>query len=187
MSRNLTVTAPEPPGRAVPAGQGEPSGGNGASGGAVCKCGAGPHADDPERCASNHFLPGNSKALVTAEHSGKFWHEADGVRRELRSAIIADQGHTESDAPRALSIAAESIAQAVLVRDSAFRRMAESGGPLSSGGRARRCLDVWLGAMDRVERHLKVVGLKRVPRPAPSSFADAIAAAPVLGGADDER
>jgi hypothetical protein len=82
----------------------------------------------------------------------------------MRQAIIADNGYTnESDAPRALSTAADGLAQAVLLRDSAFMRVLESGGPLSSAGRPRRAFVVWSADSDRVERHLRLIGLQRAP------------------------
>jgi hypothetical protein len=43
--------------------------------------------------------------------------------------------------------------------------MAEEGGPLSASGRARRCFTVWCAAIDRVERHLRLVGLRTAPKP----------------------
>jgi hypothetical protein len=84
----------------------------------------------------------------------------------LRQAIVEDAGHTADDAPRALLVAADGLAQAVLVRDSAFARVVQQGGPLTSTGRTRRAFQVWTAALDRVERHLRLVGLSRVPAPA---------------------
>ncbi len=75
--------------------------------------------------------------------------------------MLTDRGHTDEDAPRALRLAAEGIAQAVLVRNSAFARMVEGGGPLSSSGRERRAFAVWTAALDRLERHLRLVGIER--------------------------
>ena len=54
------------------------------------------------------------------------------------------------DAPEALRLAASSIAQAVIVQQSAFARLVESGGPLTSKGRSRRAFTVWLAATDRL-------------------------------------
>ena len=109
-------------------------------------------------------------------HSAAFWLEHDAARREVAAAIIADAGHTLEDAPRALAIAAETIAQAVLIRDSAYLRLVEAGGPLAASGRVRRAFIAWCSAADRLERHLRLVGLRRVPRPVPS-LAEALAMA----------
>ena len=63
-------------------------------------------------------------------------------------------------------IAADGLAQAMLVRDSAYLRMVEAGGPLTSSGRTRRAFLVWTAALDRTEKHLRLIGLRREPRPA---------------------
>ena len=132
---------------------------------AVCRCGAGRHAIEADRCANGHTLVGHSgPALLTTARAELFWEAHEGVRREIRDRVIADHGCAPDDAPEALRIAAETIAQATLVRDSAYQRMADAGGPLSASGRARRCFDVWCAAVDRLERHLRLVGLQRKGR-----------------------
>jgi hypothetical protein len=37
---------------------------------------------------------------------------------------------------------------------------------MTATGRTRRAFTVWVAATDRLERHLRLVGLKRVPKPA---------------------
>ena len=144
----------------------------------ACRCGAGRHQERDDRCAAGHpwrGLPG--PALVVGKGSRLFWQAHENERREVRRSVIADAGHTEADAHGALVIAAESIAQATLVRDAAYIRLVEAGGPLAASGRVRRAFIVWSSAVDRLERHLRLVGLRRVPKPAPSSFAEAVARA----------
>lgn len=143
---------------------------------AVCRCGAGAHPEDPDRCAMGHMIRGNTAAVVAGERSAQFWREHAAARRELREQILADAGHEPDDAPEALRLAADSLAQATLVQQSAYLRMIEEGGPLSSKGRARRCFDVWIRATDRVERYARLVGLKRRSRKL--STAEALAAQP---------
>ena len=128
-----------------------PSGATGADGGR-----------DPR---TGQFVRGNVAALVVGDRSAQFWQECDANRRDIVNAVVQDGGHTLDDAPRALRLAAEGIAQAAIVRDAAFARMVESGGPLTSRDRGRRSLTVWLAASDRMLRHLQVIGLRRVPRP----------------------
>lgn len=157
--------APEPSERP------EPSSGNGADAAPVtagCKCGAGPHPERPDRCAAGHVLTGNGLAVVAGNRSVAFWTEHERERRALQRAIVEDAGQTLAAAPRALLVAADGLAQAVLVRDSAFARVVESGGPLTSAGRTRRAFNVWTAAADRVERHVRLLGLKREPKPAPT-------------------
>ena len=145
-----------------------PSGDDGAEA-ADCRCGQSQHPEDPQRCRGGHLLPGNQAALVTGERSRAFWREHAKARRELREAIITDAGHDPEDSPpRALELAADSVAQAALVQGAAYQRMLEAGGPLTSAGRTRRAFAVWVQATDRLERHLRLVGLKSAPKPTPS-------------------
>ena len=138
---------------------------------AVCRvrgCHAGPHAERDGICARGHLLPGNRVAVLTGAHSAGFWSKHEEECEEIQDAVIKDAGHDPRkplDVPKSLAIAAESIAQCVLVRDSAYLRLAAEGGPLSSSGRARRGFTVWASAIDRLERHLRLVGLRRVPPP----------------------
>lgn len=130
-----------------------------------CRCGAGPHAELPNRCAAGHATKGNGLALVAGHRSAAFWAAEAEERRELQRVLVEDAGHSLDTAPRALLVAADGLAQAVLVRDSAFARVVESGGPLTSAGRTRRAFAVWTQALDRVERHLRLLGLERQEKP----------------------
>jgi hypothetical protein len=42
----------------------------------------------------------------------------------------------------------------------------EAGRPMTANGRTRRAFTVWLAAIDRLEKHLRLVGLQRVSRQA---------------------
>jgi hypothetical protein len=130
-----------------------------------CRCGAEPRPDDQDRCMRGHMLPGNKGGLIVGHRSMAFWKAHEDVRREIRAAVVQDAGSTPEDAPVALQLAADGIAQAALVRDAAYLRLVEDGGPLTSAGRTRRAFEVWLRAMDRLERHLRMVGLRREPAP----------------------
>lgn len=135
--------------------------------GAVCRCGAGPHPDDPVRCAKGHVVGGNTLSTVIGHTSASFWAARQPLLLEVMGSVLRDAGYSSPDeAPRALVLAAESIAQAALVRDAAFLRLSESGGPLSAAGRVRRAYRVWESACDRLRGHLAMVGLKREPRAA---------------------
>jgi hypothetical protein len=81
---------------------------------------------------------------------------------------------TEEDAPTALLEAADGAAQALLIRNSAFLRLVESGGPTTLHDRRRTALDVWERASDRALRHLQVIGFERAPRRVPT-LAEALA------------
>jgi hypothetical protein len=117
-----------------------------------------------DRDESGRFVRRNRAAIVTGEHSAAFWASQESARREIVAALVSDAGHAVDDAPRGLVVAADGIAQALLLRDSAFLRLVEMGGPLTASGRTRRAYAVWLSASDRVERLLRLVGLTRRAR-----------------------
>ena len=148
-------------------GESAPSGGDGGET-AVCRCGAGPHAELEDRCAAGHVLRENRLAVVTGHLSARFWRDHVQARREIVESLIVDAGHDPDNAPRALLVAVDGLAQSMLIRDSAFERVVEAGGPLTSSGRTRRAFNVWCAALDRTERHLRLIGLKREPKPGPS-------------------
>jgi hypothetical protein len=129
----------------------------------------GPRAD---RSANGRFLPGNRAAILTGKDSVSFWEEQAGARREIAEAVLRDAGHTSDDAPKALELAAQGLAQAVLIRDAAFHRILESGGPLTNHGRARRAFTAWMAATDRVERLLRLCGVERRTRSVSASPSD---------------
>lgn len=131
----------------------------------ACRCGAAPHSDDANRCEKGHMIAGNQAALVVGHRSRRFWLQHAEAQREIRDAIITDAGHEPGDAPRALELAADGAAQAALIRDAAFVRMVEQGGPLTTKQKTRAAFNVWCAALDRAERHLRLVGLRREPRP----------------------
>jgi hypothetical protein len=136
----------------------------------VCRCGATMYSTtDPTRCARGHVLVGNGAALVTGATSVAFWTEAEAALEATAAGILADRGHGALDAaPVALRLAARGAAQAALVRDAAYRRMLESGGPLSGSDRERGAHRVWAAASDRLLRHAQAIGFARVAQPAAS-------------------
>lgn len=79
--------------------------------------------------STGRFLSGNRAALVVGARSASFWREHERARREISRAVVTDRGYTDSDAPQALTLAADGIAQAALIRDSAYLRIVEAGGP----------------------------------------------------------
>jgi hypothetical protein len=132
---------------------------------AACSCGAGPNPQHASRCASGHVIAGNALATKIGETSAAFWNAHAEARQEIALAVVRDAGFSTQDAPRALVLAADSIAQATLIRDAAYARMVEAGGPLSADGRVRRAFLAWTAAVDRLERHLRLVGLERRGKP----------------------
>jgi hypothetical protein len=118
-------------------------------------------ATGPEagRDGRGRFITANTVALVTGERSRAFWMAAEGQRRETRQALLQQRGHTEADAPPALVLLCDGAAQACLVRDGAFNRLVESGGPTTTRGRHRAIVKTWESASDRAMKHLQAIGL----------------------------
>jgi hypothetical protein len=150
----------------TPAAARDPFGDSGADVVPICKCGALDSRDgDPSRCTRGHTLTGHpGPALVVSERSRHFWAAVADARREITEDVLRDRGHTPADAPRALRIAADGLAQAVLLRDASFDRIAAGGGPFTSDERLRRVHAVWESASGSVERHVRLLGIERKGR-----------------------
>lgn len=118
-----------------------------------------------DRGPDGKFVLRNTAAVNVGNRRARFIVEHEAAIRETRDAIVSDAGETWGTAPKALQLASESAAQAVIIQQSAFARMVESGGPLTSAGRTRRAFAIWLQATDRLEKHLRLIGLRRQPRP----------------------
>jgi hypothetical protein len=103
--------------------------------------------------------------MLVGERSAAFWRAQAAERQEIEHELIRDAGFSPDDAPAALRLAVESIAQATLIARSAFARIGEAGGPLTSKGRGRRAFVVWLQSIDRLARGLRLVGLQRRSKP----------------------
>lgn len=123
---------------------------------------------ETDRAADGRFQRGNRAALIVGARSAAFWASQHDARQAFIAGILSDHGCAPDDAPAALMAAADGLAQAVLLRDSAFHRIAESGGPTSLRGRRRAALSVWLDASDRFEKLIRVLGVERRQKPAPS-------------------
>jgi len=131
----------------------------------MCRCGATTaSAKDVTRCSKGHQLKGYAGPALVSAHSALFWESAQDALRDIVAGTLSDAGHTAGEAPRALLAGAEGFAQSVLIRDAAFHRIAQSGGPFTSGDRERRVFAVWESASASVERHVRLLGLKRVQR-----------------------
>jgi hypothetical protein len=122
-----------------------------------------------DRDRSGRFTTGNKAALVVGARSSAFWAGVNDVRVSMRDAILRDAGCTD-DATQVLSTLADGLVQASLVRDAAFQRLVESGGPTTTHGRTRRAFQVWLSSLDRCERLARLIGINRKARPVEDAF-----------------
>lgn len=120
---------------------------------------------------TGRFVRGNRAAVITGTRSARFWAAAEAQREQLTVGILRDHGFENlAEAPVALRLAAQGAAQAEIIRDSAFARLVECGGPLSGSDRERGAHRVWAAACDRLLRHIQVLGLARRSRTLPSSL-----------------
>jgi len=118
----------------------------------------------PKGCG---FLPANPAGRVVGHRGAQFWAEHERLYRDTCEEIAADLGHDSyQDAPAAARAGISGLAQAVIIRDSAYRRVLEDGGPLSAKGRTRRAATVQERYDRRAESWARLLGLKRVPAPA---------------------
>ena len=127
------------------------------------------------------FPPGNVAALVHGGRRLQLGHETplDEVRRiDLHDAVLTDLGG-RAEVSAVLAELVADFAAAVVLRDVAYAHLAAVG-PLTRAGRRRAVVDLYLQASARAERLAAQIGLRRVPKPAPSSFSEAILQAPEL-------
>ncbi len=125
-----------------------------------------PSGDDG-RDTAGRFVRGNQAATITGARSIAFWREAEAAKYELAAAVCRDLGHAGlEDAPVTVRQTALGLAQAAIVRDSAWQRLIENGGPLTGKDRERGAHRIWAGNADRVLRHTSTLGLERKLPPA---------------------
>jgi hypothetical protein len=127
------------------------------------------------RRPNGQFERGNLVALKTGERSRQQFDLQATERRDLSDAILKQLGHTDmSAAPETLKRFVDGTTQAVLLRDSAFLRVIESGGAITSNGRQRAAYAVWLKARNAAAADLETLGLRAEPKPV-SNIAEAAA------------
>jgi hypothetical protein len=140
MTPSATTSAPT-------AGNGEP----------LCNCGATTRSNkDPQRCINGHLLRGNRAAAIVGEHGAQFWREQNAARNEIIKRLLRDAGFANpDDAPYMLQIGMETIAESTVIKRMAYKRLLESGGPLSESGQPRRALVVWDKRADMQMRDMR--------------------------------
>lgn len=158
-----------------PGAPGDPSPPEPGSGGAVCRCGRGPHADRVGFCAANHPLLGHGAAL-SARH-GLFAaeaaeHLADARRAFLAESLTDDGG--EGEVPTRRRALHEYRARL----DGHIRQLSDALEAFGLFDRRGRLRATWLqrleGLVDRARAIDATLGLARRSRPVESA-ADIIA------------
>jgi hypothetical protein len=139
-----------------------------------------PHPKFPGRNVRGCWTADNTDSMTTHRaYSRRRREELTPMRQEMRTAILADRGFTESDVPRVLSTIVDQFCEARLIAFTYFQFLANSGGPITAKGRQRRAVDGYLKASDRVAKLAGMVGLDR--RQKETTLADWFAE----GGDDD--
>ena len=139
------------------------------------------HSSD--RDARGRFSCGNSAGVIHGTRSAAFWRAAQAQVDAIAQSIIRDAGYTADDAPEALRLAAHATARAALTESGCWLRMVETGGPGTSSERTRATFTRWTAAAGNTRDWLRLIGLRRVPKSAPS-LAAALAAVRLPEDAD---
>jgi hypothetical protein len=136
-------------------------------GGAVCSCGARPHATSEGRCSNGHVIAGNTAALKHGVRAFEARGEAalpSTVREsvdDFRSQVVADRGGelTAIEAGYVRRLGELEAVVRLLASDLATR------GLFTARGRTRNTLGRWFEALDRWDRYAQRVGAERKARP----------------------
>src|SRR5262249_8939704 len=134
----------------------------GPDGGPICKrCNAAnpPGSTCCWKCKC--YVKGTPGPVVHSAYSRRRSLLLAPIRHEMRTTILADIGHTDSDVRRAMSIIIDQLIEARLIAQSYFEFLAAAGGPITTKGRQRRCVEGWCRASDRVAKFAQMIGLER--------------------------
>lgn len=115
-------------------------------------------AHDP---STGRFVRGEFK---TFEHSAAFWSAVEPIKAEIVTRTRHQLAADDDDAPETLINLIDGYAEAVLLRKSAFARMCQQGGPVTSKGKTRGLLQAWGTFFDRELRAAERLGLRRRAR-----------------------
>jgi hypothetical protein len=118
----------------------------------------------PQRGANGRFVAGNPAHLEGLEHSAQLKAALAPLKRELADRVRVQLAADTEDAPETLLGVIDMYCEARLLRSSAFIRMSQLGGFMTSKGKARALLGTWASAFDREMRAVERLGLARQTR-----------------------
>jgi len=111
------------------------------------------------------FLPGNGARLTHGGRALQLHGPVSSLARarvsQVRAGLVADRGGDDNGA--ALGILMDRAAEAVLLAETCWQNLVERG-PLTSRGRIRAVVNLYLQASDRAAKYAQVLGLDRQPR-----------------------
>jgi hypothetical protein len=142
-----------------------------------------------ERDSKGRFTRDNAAHLRTLEHSGQLRAALAPLKQELVERVRVQLGADTDDAPETLLGVIDAYAEARLLRSSAFVRLSQLGGFMTSKGKARALLSTWGAAFDREMRAAERLGLVRRARRAqtPIEWLRSLGDETQQGGPDDEQ
>jgi hypothetical protein len=117
-----------------------------------------------ERDAGGRFTSANTAHLQTLEHSAQLWVALEPLKLEMTTRVRAQLAADGDDAAETLLGTIDAYVEARLLRSSAFVRLCQLGGFMTSKGRARALLSTWGSAFDREMRAAEKLGLERRAR-----------------------
>lgn len=112
---------------------------------------------------TGRFIAGNPAHLEGLEYSQQLKAALAPLKRELIERVRG-QLAADGDAPETLLGVIDMYCEARLLRSSAFVRMSQLGGFMTSKGKARALLKTWESAYDRELRAAERLGLERRAR-----------------------
>lgn len=137
---------------------------------AVCRCGAGPHATSPDRCANGHALAGNEWRLQHGvrrfEDHGTVAPEVGLSVQEFAGQVVADRGGAEI-----LTAVQRAYVKRLSELETVARLLASDlaqRGLFTPRGRVRSTFNRWLDTLSVWDRFAQRVGVDRAARPVPS-------------------
>jgi hypothetical protein len=117
-----------------------------------------------ERDPKGRYTRDNTGHLTTLEHSSQLWRALEPLKQEIIGRVRTQLAADTDDAPETLLGVIDAYAEARLLRSSAFVRLSQSGGFMTSKGAARALLGTWGAAFDREMRAAERLGLVRRAR-----------------------
>ena len=113
-----------------------------------------------ERDSKGRFTHENTAHLGTLEHSMQLWAALEPLKQEMTRRVRRQLAVDTDDAAETLLGVIDGYVEARLLRSSAFVRLSQLGGFMTSKGKARALLGTWASAFDREMRAAERLGLE---------------------------
>jgi len=113
-----------------------------------------------ERDRFGRFTRDNAAHLQTLEHSAQLRAALEPLKRDMVLSVRRQLAADTDTAPETLLGVIDAYVEARLLRSSAFVRLSQLGGFMTSKGKARALLGTWASAFDRELRAAERLGLE---------------------------